>query len=73
MTAVSAEMEPDSPISRGSSEVLVDRVLVVKAWLSKWPDFFPTTGAKSEATSPIWESSTRHIRKNPYYYRGGST
>lgn len=31
MTAVSAEMEPNSPISRGSSEVLVDRVLVGKS------------------------------------------
>lgn len=31
MAAVSAEMEPDSPISRGSSEVSVDRVLSVKS------------------------------------------
>lgn len=30
MTAVSAEMEPDSPISRGSSELLVDRFLCEK-------------------------------------------
>jgi hypothetical protein len=31
MTAVSAEMEPDSPISRGSFGVLVDRLLVGKS------------------------------------------
>lgn len=41
MTAVSAEMEPNSPISRGSSEVLVDRVLVGKSMALEVAWFLP--------------------------------